>query len=287
MQELANAKQDYLTGCYMRESLAPYLDKLIAEYKAYQKIFSMLLLDIDHFKPFNDKYGHLDGDQVLKYFASSLRLDLSQLDCQIFRFGGDEFIVVFPDKTPKDVSKTALMLRETFKSRPFLLGGRLFKMTFSAGIVSCITDGDNMDQLFAHADKAMYVSKKLGRDRTTIYRNILLAQATYYSKLFGIAAAVVLAVMMVVGLVKGFSPKSFFKSMARAKPAVSRNARSAAKAVATSSKLSTVYLKSGASFKGTILKENEKEIELKLVLDKGEGLVTLKKAIIKKIDRAE
>jgi diguanylate cyclase (GGDEF)-like protein len=287
MQELANAKQDFLTGCYMREGLAPYLDKLIAEYKAYQKVFSMLLLDIDHFKPFNDKYGHLDGDQVLKYFASSLRLDLGQLDCQIFRFGGDEFIVVFPEKTPKEVRKIALTLRETLKSRPFLLSGRLFKMTFSGGIVSCVTDGDNMDHLFAHADKAMYISKKLGRDRAIIYSKIFLARAMYYSKLAGIAAVVVLAVMMMTGLVKGFSPKSFFRSLARAKPSISRKAKAAAKAVTTAPKLSTVYLKSGASFKGTILKENEKEVELNLVLDKGEGLVTLKKANIKKIDRVE
>ncbi|MCM8761594.1 MAG: GGDEF domain-containing protein, partial [Candidatus Omnitrophica bacterium] len=254
------------------------------EYKAYNKEFSLLLLDVDHFKPFNDKYGHLDGDQVLKYFASSLRLGLADIDCTIFRFGGDEFIVVFPEKSPKQVKEAARSLQATLKERPFLLSGRLFKMSFSGGIVSCATDGDNVDELLANADKAMYVSKKLGRSRATIYRKIWLA---YVSKVLSVVGILLLAAV-IIGVatiaVKSYKDVSFKFDVKM----FGRRSEKPVKAVTVEKqKIATVRMKSGAVLKGAITKETPTDIELRLVMDKGEGFITIKKSLIKKIEREE
>ena len=71
-----NAQTDSLTMCYTKDALFPLLEKMKAEFSAHKKPFSLLLIDIDGFKGFNDKYGHIFGDEALKYFSSSLRLNL-------------------------------------------------------------------------------------------------------------------------------------------------------------------------------------------------------------------
>lgn len=282
MKEAYEEKVDFLTGCYMRDGIKPYLDKLVAEQKAYQKEFSVLLLDIDHFKPFNDKYGHLDGDQVLKYFSSSLRLGLSDIECTIFRFGGDEFIVVFPEKNVRQVKEIAKTLQNMLKDRPFLLGGKLFKMSFSGGIASALTDGATIDELLANADKAMYVSKKLGRGRATIYRKIWLRYALKVAGIAAIALALVAVVAVAVIATKLYTSKDFKFDPSMFKLRFSRPSKSAMPQVQIQ-KLSKIYLKSGAVLKGTVVKENDTEVVLRLALDKGEGIVTLKRSSIKKI----
>ena len=276
MTEIASAKIDFLTNCYTRESLSPYVDKMLAEFKAYDTEFTLLLLDIDHFKHFNDKYGHLDGDQVLKYFSSSLRLDLAKTDCTIFRFGGDEFVVVFPGKGIKDVKETARMMQATFNSRPFLLGGKLFKMSFSGGIVSGAVDGDNLDQLFARADKAMYVSKKMGRARTTVYNKIGLVYLGRFLKWLGIALGIILITGAIILALRNPMP-SFTFNIKQTSSSNTPQAQMGRRAV--------VRLTSGASVKGKIIKENDREVEVSLALEMGEGSITIKKSMIKSIDR--
>lgn len=289
MNEIYTEKVDFLTGCYMREGLKPFLEKLLAEAKAYSKEFSILLLDVDHFKPFNDKYGHLDGDQVLKYFSSSLRLALADVEATIFRYGGDEFIVVFPDKNPRQAHDIARTIQTTLKERPFLLSGKLFKMSFSGGIVAN-TDGESPDVLFANADKAMYASKKLGRARATIFKQIWLQYFLKILRVIALFIALAAACAIVLLSMKGYSlrPIKFKLQMPSVISAKgSRAARAGKGAAGLQQKLTTVWLKSGAAIKGTFVKETATDIELKLVLDKGEGFVILKKSIIKKIEREE
>lgn len=281
METLYSAKLDFLTNCYTRESINPYLEKLFAENKAYNKEFSILLLDVDHFKSFNDKYGHLYGDEVLKYFSSSIRLGLANVDSAVFRFGGDEFIIVLPEKNGKEAYKIALELQNTLKSRPFLLSGKLLRMSFSGGIASCATDGDSPQVIVASADKAMYISKKRGRARATIYSRIWLGRI----RAMAIGVVIVLAIG-VAGLssslfIKGSFPKSIgsFKSIKLTNPLQKSGVFSSSKGVVT------VHLKSGSVIKGKIIKENQNEIEVSLSLDKGEGSLTIKKSNIKIIER--
>ncbi|MBN2453792.1 MAG: GGDEF domain-containing protein [Candidatus Omnitrophica bacterium] len=270
-------KIDFLTGCQIRASLAPFVDKLIAESKAYNKDFTILLLDIDHFKSFNDKYGHLDGDQVLKYFASSMRLDLARTECSIFRFGGDEFVIVFPGRSVKDVREIARTLQLMLNSRPFLLGGKLFKMSFSGGIVSGSKDGDNLDELFARADKAMYVSKKMGRSRTIVYSRIWLEYLMYYLR----AAAIVLVMLAIAGTAFLLTNPHFMDMIFSAKKPELRMGA----IVMPGKKTARIHLKSGAVMKGRIIKENDREVEVSLALETGEGSISVQKSMINRIER--
>jgi diguanylate cyclase (GGDEF)-like protein len=280
METLYNAKQDFLTSCYTRESIKPYLDKLFAENKAYDKEFSILLLDVDHFKSFNDKYGHLYGDEVLKYFSSSIRLGLANVDSTVFRFGGDEFIIVLPEKNAKDAYKTAVELHNTLKSRPFLLSGKLLKMSFSGGVASCATDGDSPEKLIANADKAMYVSKKRGRARATIYSRIWLDRIR--------TVAMIIAIAVTIGVVAFgsvlFKSGSFSKFLGSFDPKKFSTPFQSGGAPGSGKGVATVHLKSGSVIKGRIIKENQSEIEVSLSLDKGEGSLTIKRSNIKSVD---
>ena len=123
MQELINAKRDFLTNCFTKEELKPFLDKVLFESGAYKKPFSILVIDVDKFKSFNDKYGHLCGDEVLKYFSSTLRLSLEGVQNMPFRFGGDEFVIVFPGATAVETYLHAVRIIKNVKSRHFLLKG--------------------------------------------------------------------------------------------------------------------------------------------------------------------
>lgn len=281
METLYNAKQDFLTNCYRRESLNPYLDKLFAESKAYNKVFSIILLDVDHFKSFNDKHGHLYGDEVLKYFSSSIRLGLANVDSAVFRYGGDEFIIVLAEKNEKDAHKISVELQNTLKSRPFLLSGKLIRMSFSGGIATCATDGDSSEKIVASADKAMYVSKKRGRARTTIYSKIWLGRIK--------AMAILLAVTVIVGAIALgstlFSKGSFSKSVKSIQSIKFSNPLKGGGMVSSTQGVVTVRLKSGSIIKGRIIKETAEHMEISLSLDKGEGSLTIKKSNIKSIER--
>lgn len=286
MDTLYSAKQDFLTNCYTRESINPYLDKLFAENKAYKKEFSIILLDVDHFKSFNDKHGHLYGDEVLKYFSSSIRLGLNNVDSVVFRFGGDEFIIALPEKNAKEAYKIAVELQNTLKSRPFLLSGKLLRMSFSGGVASCLTDGDSPQGIVASADKAMYVSKKRGRARATIYSKILADRIRTIATVVMVTVIIGGAALGSVLLKSDSFPKSFgaIPKFFGSFPSIKFTNPLKGGVVSDGKNVATVRLKSGSVIKGKIIKENQNEIEVSLSLDKGEGSLTIKRANIKSID---
>ncbi|MCX5666713.1 MAG: GGDEF domain-containing protein, partial [Candidatus Omnitrophica bacterium] len=160
---------DFLTGFLSKESINLTLDKLKAECDIDKSHFSMLVLDIDRFKTYNDKYGHLYGDDMLRYFSGTLRMILESLQTFMFRFGGDEFIIVFPGKSAKEVYDITRDILKTMKRRPFLSNGRMYKLSFSAGITTYPNDGQDTDEIIRNADKAMYFSKAHGRGKAIIY----------------------------------------------------------------------------------------------------------------------
>ena len=147
--------KDFLTNCYAREGLIPYLKKMEEEYLTNKRPFSVLIMDVDHFKSFNDKYGHLYGDEVLKYFSSSMRLDLEDEENAAFRFGGDEFVTVFPNKAPGDAYRLASRLRKNIRTRSCLIKGRQISITFSGGISGYPTDANTIEDILDKADKAL------------------------------------------------------------------------------------------------------------------------------------
>ncbi|MDD5255162.1 MAG: GGDEF domain-containing protein, partial [Candidatus Omnitrophica bacterium] len=83
-----NVCPDFLTGFSLRDSLYPTLEKLMLEFQAQKKPFSLALLDLDRFKKFNDKFGHDFGDEILRYASSTLRMTVSEVQSLLFRYGG-------------------------------------------------------------------------------------------------------------------------------------------------------------------------------------------------------
>ncbi|MCL6559440.1 MAG: GGDEF domain-containing protein, partial [Firmicutes bacterium] len=164
MKELwAQAERDPLTGLYNRRFLEKYLAEKERQFKEKGVPFSVALLDLDHFKNINDKYGHQAGDTVLKEFASFLCLGVRKTDI-ISRYGGEEFMVVFPGT--RNAWGIVERLRRGWAGREIALPGReAVKSTFSAGLATIGKDAANCSDLIKAADKALYRAKERGRNR--------------------------------------------------------------------------------------------------------------------------
>lgn len=161
-QQDLNAKQDPLTQLPNR---AAYDEKILDVYHQWylkNSHFSITLLDIDHFKRFNDTYGHAIGDKVLQHVAKLARNSLRKNDF-IARFGGEEFLIIF-EKTKKSQAYIAAnKLREIIKNNKLIIDNETISITASFGVTQ-ITSSDNIDSIFNRADKALYKAKHQGRD---------------------------------------------------------------------------------------------------------------------------
>ena len=164
-QTLELATTDPLTGLYNRRYLTPYLDKLIERSTAARKPFSMLVLDIDHFKSVNDTHGHGAGDEILKGFAQRLKATTRGVDL-VCRFGGEEFVVLCPDSDQSQAQILAERLRSAIAEQPFQAGPDLsLEITTSIGLATSECGTDTAQSLFERADKALYEAKAAGRNK--------------------------------------------------------------------------------------------------------------------------
>ena len=298
--------KDFLTNCYTREGILPYLKKMEEEYLANKCPFSVLIMDVDHFKSFNDKYGHLYGDEVLKYFSSSMRLDLEDEENAAFRFGGDEFVTVFPNKNPGDAYRLASRLRKNIRTRSCLIKGRQISITFSGGISGYPTDANTIDDVLDKADKALYYSKNHGRGRITKFSDLGNKEALQI-------AGLVLALMVVAALLFHYrDPLSarFNKattSMAGIElpqpsqpppvtdtvpvttetPAVPVSENPGSTDVPeepTEPETSKLYLETGRVVEGVIKSEDEDWVRVEVGLQEGKGLLLVKKSQLIRIE---
>lgn len=290
MAVLFEGKRDFLTNCFTREQLGPFLDRAFIESQMYNHPVSILLLDVDKFKHYNDKYGHLCGDEILKYFSSTLRLSLEGTEHYPFRYGGDEFVVVFPKKSGAEAYAHTVKIMKNMKSRNFLLKGQLFKMSFSGGISTFPADADSAEQLLGKADKAMYFSKRHHCGTTTLYTRIWVKRVT---EAVGIALICVVALALFFGrgsILKG-KPGEQVRSAASAASAVTQRSepgKSAGRAPQMKQEAyDTIYLKSGGAMQGIVIREGPVETEIKLKMDQGEGLLIFKNSDIRSIERGK
>jgi diguanylate cyclase (GGDEF)-like protein len=151
---------DRLTGLYNRRKLDAILDEELAMHRRYDSAFSVIMLDIDHFKQINDTYGHPAGDAVLAELAKLLRERTRQVDV-LARFGGEEFVIVVRRSPPGSFRIAAEKLRVAIAEHEFPHVGHV---TASFGIADC-RPGDDASTLLARADEALYLAKKGGRNR--------------------------------------------------------------------------------------------------------------------------
>ncbi|UQB42916.1 GGDEF domain-containing protein [Thiomicrospira microaerophila] len=153
------AKTDSLTGIANRRGFNELMQKQIASAKDKGQTFSMLLIDLDHFKQVNDDYGHLVGDSALRYIAKLLRSETKGHD-QISRFGGEEFVILLTDINYDNAMRYAEKLRSTIEKKSLKIRDhdKPLKMTVSMGI-AMYQMGESADDLFKRADQALYLAK--------------------------------------------------------------------------------------------------------------------------------
>ena len=160
--------RDPLTGLFNRRFLEETLEKELQRAKRKGRPLAVIFLDIDHFKRFNDQFGHDAGDSVLRSLADKLRAHFRTEDV-ICRYGGEEFAVILPEATLQDALVRAEALRvATRESKPVHHAVELGEMTVSAGIAGFPDHGEDAAALLERADRCLYESKENGRDRITV-----------------------------------------------------------------------------------------------------------------------
>ncbi len=165
-QARREAETDPLTGLANRKGLEGRLRALGREAMETGQSYAMLVLDIDHFKKFNDTYGHKVGDAVLRTVAMVLRHHLRQDDLAA-RYGGEEFVVLLPNTDLDQAREIAERIRRTIGSHVLRnrgTGEEYGKVTISAG-VAVYRPGERVEELFERADTALYRAKQQGRNR--------------------------------------------------------------------------------------------------------------------------
>ena len=196
-QANTRANTDELTGLYNHRHFHERLEQEIARGSRFGNTFSLIMMDIDLFKSYNDIYGHLAGDQVLRrvghYLASSIRsIDMA------FRYGGEEFTIILPEARLDDAFKVAERIRKTIESKS---SSRSMPITMSVGVANWPNDGVMKEEIIGRADAALYRAKQMGRNRTclssevvktgtTLISNELEAQPKALSIIYALAATV-------------------------------------------------------------------------------------------------
>jgi len=156
------AKVDALTGLLNRRSIFEAGERELLRAQRYAEPFSLLVIDLDHFKAVNDRHGHLIGDVLLKKVARRMKSALRRSDL-IGRPGGDEFIVLLVRTTAQEAVLTAERLLGALRERPYRMNGALHRITASIGVASVTEDAPTTLQNLIHrADEAMYAAKQKG-----------------------------------------------------------------------------------------------------------------------------
>ena len=263
--------KDSLTKFFLRESLVPYLERLLIEAKAKGKKFSIVLVDLDHFKKYNDKYGHIFGDEILKYATSTLRLTFQQIPCSFFRYGGDEFIIVFPDIDAKDLLQLMKRCNYNMSHRPFLYSNKFYKLAMSCGIAGYPLDGDTVKVLIKRADEAMYYSKRHGSNNTVLASKIKILKIR---RIFFIFSGFILITLASIIFYNFASNKGIQISISKIKNI---------KIITKPKDLDRIVLKTGGIFEGRIISETDNKLVLNLYFGKEEGTITLDKSEVAQI----
>ena len=170
------AKYDALTGLANRRSFEERLAETMARHKRSGRTFGMVLTDIDHFKSVNDTYGHPVGDEVLRQVGRTFTELMREIDMPA-RYGGEEFVMILEDTNLEGARQVANRLREAIGALRFETDQGPLQCTISMGIAMGPWDCDDPHGLVDLADQALYHSKENGRNRVSVYREVITAAA--------------------------------------------------------------------------------------------------------------
>jgi two-component system, cell cycle response regulator len=137
--------------------------------RRYHEFLSLIMLDLDHYKAVNDRYGHPSGDEVLREFGRILTRSTRETDL-VARFGGDEFVVLLPATAGPPAFKLAERIRHSMEGHPFELGEETVQVTSSQGIATFPVNPNILshEDLVRESDKALYLAKEAGRNRSVL-----------------------------------------------------------------------------------------------------------------------
>jgi len=158
-----NSVRDALTCCFNRRHSLQVLDSELRRARRSHGAFSLVMLDLDHFKTINDRFGHLCGDAVLAHVGQRMKAVLRGSDTKC-RYGGEEFLILLPDTPLPGARRVAEMLRKDLEQRPVRFNDQMLVVTASFGIAEIIAGEDTANSIIARADAALYQAKQNGRN---------------------------------------------------------------------------------------------------------------------------
>jgi diguanylate cyclase len=164
---MSRSLTDPLTGLPNRRAFNDRLEERMSAWNRRKEVFSLLLLDVDHFKKLNDAHGHLAGDQVLAAIGKSLRSAVRRED-SVARYGGEEFAILLPNTTLDQAAIVAEKVRDSIARAAIEYDHQKLTVTASGGL-AVIELNDTAELLIQRADAALYAAKASGRNRTCAY----------------------------------------------------------------------------------------------------------------------
>ena len=162
--QIAQARTDSLTGLANRRALDEELQRRYSESQRTGSPLSIMLIDVDHFKGFNDRHGHRTGDEALRVIAATLRDAMRQLDL-VARYGGEEFVVLLPGTAIEGAILVAERTRQDLADSRFRYDGKEFSLTVSIGVAQLATN-EHVSRMLQRVDQALYAAKGAGRNRS-------------------------------------------------------------------------------------------------------------------------
>ncbi|MCM8799497.1 MAG: GGDEF domain-containing protein [Candidatus Omnitrophica bacterium] len=160
---------DSLTGLFNRRYFLERLEEEIERTKKFSLYLSFLMLDIDNFKYYNDNFGHLVGDAILKNTSSVIKENTRHIDL-VARYGGEEFAILLPETTKTGAYFAAERIRKNLEKQTIRAYDEELNITVSIGVASLPEDATTSLELIERSDKALYKAKRFGKNRVCIYK---------------------------------------------------------------------------------------------------------------------
>jgi diguanylate cyclase (GGDEF)-like protein len=158
------ATTDFLTGIANSRLFSEAGEREVQRARRYKRPLALLMIDLDHFKKVNDKYGHAIGDKILVTFAGICKKCLRRVD--VFgRLGGEEFAILLPETDVSGGRKFAERLRATVEKNRIKVEGKAFHITISIGVTELLPAEDRLEAVLKRADDTMYEAKRQGRNQ--------------------------------------------------------------------------------------------------------------------------
>ncbi|HPO49705.1 MAG TPA: GGDEF domain-containing protein [Spirochaetota bacterium] len=155
------ATKDQMTDCYNHQFIVNTLKSLKTSY-------SLIMFDIDNFKPINDTYGHQSGDFVIKFVAHSIKENVKSCD-MVGRYGGDEFVAILPDSKSEEAKKIALSVLEQVREQESDDKGNKLKLSLSIGVYAT-TGAEEIGEVLRKVDETLYISKNNGKNQVNVFK---------------------------------------------------------------------------------------------------------------------